>query len=190
MWRILLTILMLAYTVSDADARRRHRHHRTIVKRVMLLPPAIDRADTQAPQRAGRATAADLVPPGWQLQPPDANRKGHRYLSPDGSATLALYASRSNQEPISKHMQTVAFAEGEEITSLRGTRNLIEVSGLKDGQIFYRKAVLACGGTMWRHLAWQYSVAARSTVDPQVARASRSLEALAEEDCAESAFSR
>jgi hypothetical protein len=190
MWRILLTLLVLAYTVSDADARRRHRHHRMVIKRVVLLPPAIDRADPRAPQIRGRVTAADLIPSGWQLQPADPSWKGRRYLSPDGSASLALYASASDQEPIQKHMQTVAFAEGEEITSLRGERNWIAVSGLKDGRMFYRKAVLACGGTMWRHIAWQYPAAARSMVDPQVARAARALDAVAEEDCAGSAFSR
>jgi hypothetical protein len=190
MWRILLALLVLASAVSDADARRRHRHHRMIVERVDLVTPAIDRADARPHQLRGKATAADLIPSGWQLQPADASWKGRRYLSPDGSASLALYASESKQEPVQKHMQTVAFSEGEEITALRGARNWIEVSGLKDGQVFHRKAALACGGTMWRHLAWQYSAAARSIVDPQVARASRVLDALAEEGCPDNAFLR
>ena len=38
-------------------------------------------------------TVADLVPPDWQLQPPDPNLKGQRFVSADGTASLALFAT-------------------------------------------------------------------------------------------------
>src|SRR6476646_3577212 len=129
---------------------------------VMLVPAPVDREDPRAARTRGPARAADLIPSGWQLQPADANWKGRRYFSPDGSAWLALYLSSADKDPVQKHMQTVAFADGEEVTYLRGERNWIVVSGLKDDHIFYRKAVLACGGTVWRHLALQYPAGAKS----------------------------
>ena len=64
-------------------------------------------------------------------------------LQPGGKTWLALYQSSSNTEPIQKHMQIVAFSDGEEITYLRGERGRIAVSGSKDDRMFYRKAVLS-----------------------------------------------
>jgi hypothetical protein len=43
-------------------------------------------------------------------------------------------------------MKAVAFADGEQITHLRGERSWIEVSGFKGDRIFYRKAIVVCGG--------------------------------------------
>jgi hypothetical protein len=191
MRRILLTMLVLAFSISGADARRRHHgHSRTMMREeVVLRPPSVDREASRDARTRGPARAADLIPMGWQLQPPDATWKGRRYLSPDGGAWLALYESASNKEPIQKHMQTVAFVEGEEVTYLRGERNWIVVSGLKDGNIFYRKAVLACGGIVWRHIALQYPASAKSMLDPHIARASRAFDGLAEDRCGESVFS-
>jgi hypothetical protein len=39
-------------------------------------------------------------------------------------------------EPIGTHMQSVAFAEGESLTYLRGERDWIVVSGMKSDRIF------------------------------------------------------
>jgi hypothetical protein len=60
---------------------------------------------------------------------------------------------------------------------------------MKDDRIFYRKAVLACGGTVWRHLALQYPTGAISMLDPLVTRVSRALDGLAEDGCGENLFS-
>src|SRR5262249_9537692 len=87
-----------------------------------------------------------MVPPNWELQAPDSNWKGNRFLSPDGSSWLTAYASLTTTEPIASHMQSIAFAEGETVTYLRGERDWIAVSGMKGNRIFYRKAVIACGG--------------------------------------------
>ena len=62
-------------------------------------------------------------------------------------------------EPITSHMQSVAFAEGGTVTYLRGERDWIVVSGTKGDRIFYRKAVIACGGKVWHHVAFEYPVA-------------------------------
>jgi hypothetical protein len=38
-------------------------------------------------------TTAELVPPDWQLQSTDPNLKGQRFVSADGAAWLALFAT-------------------------------------------------------------------------------------------------
>ena len=190
MRRILLTILVLAFSISTADARRRHhRSYRVPREPVTIVSPSLDREDPRDNRTRGPARAADLIPRGWQLQPAETNWRGRRYLSPDGSAWLALYVSAADKEPTQKHLQAVAFAEGEEVTYLRGERNWIVVSGLKDDRIFYRKAVLACGGTVWRHLALQYPTSVKTMLDQQVARASRALDSLIEDGCGDNVFS-
>ena len=100
-----------------------------------------------------------MVPPNWQLQAADPNWKGKRFLSPDGSSWLAVYSFPTEYEPISSHMQSVAFAEGETLTYLRGERDWIAVSGSKGDRIFYRKAIIACGGKAWHHIAFEYPIA-------------------------------
>jgi hypothetical protein len=52
-------------------------------------------------------------------------------MSSDGSSWLNAYASLTATEPIASHMQSVAFAEGETVTYLRGERDWIVVSGTK-----------------------------------------------------------
>jgi hypothetical protein len=75
---------------------------------------------------------SDMIPPNWQLQPADPNWRGKRFLSPDGSSWLAVYSFPVANEPVAKHMQSVAFAEGETLTYLRGQPDWIVVSGTKD----------------------------------------------------------
>ena len=58
-------------------------------------------------------------------------------------------------EPVAAHMDTVATQQGEGVTYLRRERDWLAVSGLKGGRIFYRKAVIACGGNMWHHIAFE-----------------------------------
>jgi serine/threonine-protein kinase len=53
-------------------------------------------------------------------------------------------------------MKSVAFADGEELTQVRGERNWIAVSGSRGDRIFYRHALLACAGDWWHHIAFEY----------------------------------
>ena len=131
---------------------------------------------------------ADLVPPTWQLQPSDPNWTGKRFLSPDGASWLAVYAFPTAKEPIATHMQSVAFAEGETLTYLRGERDWIVVSGTKGDRIFYRKATIACGGKVWHHIAFEYPVERKRAMDPFVIRAATIID-LAENDGCEEATS-
>jgi hypothetical protein len=171
---LILLILTLVSTAADAHWRhhRYHHHHsynysardarwhggyvHETEPHAANLAPNGDgsRVPTAAPPDGGptRATenaAGDWVPPGWQLQPGDPNSQVKRLLSPDGTASFSASTTPVGQEPIAEHMKSVAFVDGEQITRLRGERSWIEVSGFKGDRIFYRKAVLACGGTSW-----------------------------------------
>jgi hypothetical protein len=165
-------LICLAIGASAADARRRSHHHR-----------GLDALGTDESSASRSDAAAALVPPDWRLQPPDPNWKGKRYLSPDGDAWFALYISPADQEPVAAHMRAVAFADGEEITYLRGERDRIVASGQKAGRIFFRKAMLACGGKSWRHIAFEYPLDAKRRMDRVVTRAARVLDDSTDEDC-------
>jgi hypothetical protein len=195
MRRALLVVLILAVTATAADARRRHHRHsypdETFGLSPDTMPARPDRALARPDRgldRHSRATRdardadARAVPAGWQLQPPDSSWHGKRYLSPDGSAWFATYTSPS-EEPVAAHMKTVAFGDGEELTYLRGERDWIAVSGLKADRIFYRKAVLACGGRVWRHVAFEYPADAKRSMDGFVNRAAATVERPTSEAC-------
>lgn len=171
---VLLLACVLVLVASTAEARHRHwrwhgyHYFRAAPYAYGFLPP--QDMQRRRSQRE-RLNPAAMVPPNWQLQPPNSNWKGNRFLSPDGSSWLNAYASWTDTEPITSHMQSVAFAEGETVTYLRGERDWIVVSGTKGDRIFYRKAVIACGGKVWHHVAFEYPITLKQQMDPFVIRA-------------------
>lgn len=176
-----LTLVILAVTVSAADARR--RHYRYYIPRhapaMLMVPPGF--AEARQP-RSRLEHPAQLIPRDWQMQPPDARWQGRRYIAPDGSAWLAFYATAAANDAQAR-FQAVAFGEGEQVTYLHGTQDRLTVSGLKGDRIYYRKVMLACGGTAWRHLALEYPADAKFNFDRFVERLSRGFDRIAEEDC-------
>ena len=199
---VLVVLIVLAFSIASADARRRgHRHHYRYDPQVYVVPQERPGAmtpempDRRLPRlRSGAATSpgapqqtfyrpGELVPPNWQLQPPDPNWNGKRFVSPDGAAWFATYATPAEQEPIAAHMKAIAFVEGEEITYLRGERGAIVVSGLKADRIFYRKAVLACGGKVWRHVAFEYPADLKRNMDRFVTRAADAVDQAVNDGC-------
>jgi hypothetical protein len=201
---VIVVFLILAFGIVDADARRRKYRHRYppvfIIERAM--PPYGERMrerwrpsgfdDRRASKgQMGRSDAAvgepreskGLAPDGWQLQPADPNWHGRRYVSPGGDAWVAFYAAPADAAALSAHMKTIAFAEGEEVTYLRGERDWIVVSGFKGERIFYRKAALACGGTRWHQVALEYPREMARSMDRYVARVARAVDGLEQEGC-------
>ncbi len=123
------------------------------------------------------------IPSGWQLQPTDPNLKGQRFASPDGEGSLALYATSAEQEPIAKHMNAIAFVEGEQITHLRGEEDWIEVAGFKADHSFYRKAVLACAGRVWHEVAFEYPTQSLEEITKFVSRAAKAVRNSEDQGC-------
>jgi serine/threonine-protein kinase len=197
MRRILLVCLMLVVTASAADARHRGRHGHYYpydADRTVGMAPDTMPEDRSYDRRSRRDRAerrdsrerrdADdrMVPSSWHLQAPDPSWHGKRYLSPDGSAWYASYESPPDKSA-TDHMKTIAFGDGEEITYLRGERGMITVSGTKADRIFYRKAVLDCGGRLWRHIAFEYPTDAKRAMDGFVTRAAAMLERPSSDAC-------
>ena len=180
----MLILGVLGLTATDADARRRHYRYYIRHAPVMLVTP--DAAEAMRGAR-GRGTQASMIPRDWQLQPPDPNWNGRRYVAPDGAAWIALYASNAANDAAAR-FKAVAFADGEEVTYLRGERDRLTVSGLKGDRIFYRKVLLACGGTSWRHVALEYPADMKERFDRYVTNVSRAFERVAGESCGENVF--
>ena len=128
----------------------------------------------------GRPDVTTVLPPGWRLQ-----RDEGRYVSPDGSAWFAPHASPVGSEPIAVQMDRIARREGEKVTYLRRESDWIAASGLKGGRIFYRKAVIACGGKVWHHIEFEYPAALKRRMDAFVNRASYSIDHAENDSCEE-----
>jgi hypothetical protein len=111
------------------------------------------------------------VPADWREQSADPKLKGQHFVSPDGGASFVAYTVPAGDEDIAAHMKAVAFGDGEQVTYLRGERTWIAVSGFKQGRIFYRAAVLACGGDRWHHIAFDYPASAKAEMRDYVNRA-------------------
>jgi hypothetical protein len=186
MRKVLLIALMLITTLASADARHRHRHGHFSSPDEFTTDGAAPPEFAPERRRRGRADGADvtgLVPRGWQLQPPDANWKGKRFLSPDGTSWFAAYSSSVGDEPAAAHMKAIAFGDREVLTYLRGERTWIAVSGVKGDRIFYRKAVIACAGTTWHHIAFEYPVFLKREMDRFVIGAAETVDRTENEGC-------
>src|SRR2546421_313166 len=133
MQRAVLIALILVLTASSADARRRHHRVHFYMRHapVMMVPPAAAAEFAREPR--GRIEAAQIVPRDWQLQPPDPNWQGRRYVAPDGNAWLALYSTNAANDATAR-FKAVAVAAREEMTYLRGERGRVTVSGLEGGR--------------------------------------------------------
>jgi hypothetical protein len=196
MQKAVLILLLVALGVSSAQARHRHhRHHRggEVYPQQQVIPlfgrQSPSEYDTGLlPVRLGfdagaGEVVAGLLPQDWRLMPADPNWKGLRYVSPDGSSWVALYATQVGEESLAAHMKAVAFVDGEQMTYVRGERDWLVVSGLKDDRVFYRKAALACGGHSWHHVAFEYPVDAKRKMDAVVMRLARGLDRAGNVDC-------
>lgn len=127
------------------------------------------------PYEDGRSGTATVVPADWRELPPDERWHGTRFVSPDGSSWLAVYAAPKTGS-IEAHMNATTQVDGETITYLVRRPGWLVVSGHKGDRIFYRKAILACGGTVWHHIALEYPARLQRTYDPLASVVSRSLE--------------
>lgn len=187
MRKLVLAALIVAITATAADARRRHHHYRyyKYAPVMMMMPGAVEAARAE---RGRIDSPAQLVPRDWQLMPPDPNWQGRRYMAPDGKAWLAFYATNAANDATAR-FRAVAFADGEDVTYLRGERDRLTVSGLKGERIFYRKVMLACGGSVWRHVAMEYPADEKASFDRFVERMSRGFDRIADDSCGDNLFS-
>ena len=152
----LLPILMGAFISSPTFAASHHRH--------------------------GHPNAAQIVPSDWRIQQTDPHWRGHRYTSPDGSSWFAAYSTPA--DGASGRINPMTSLPGEQITYQKRESDWGAISGFKGSKIFYRKAVLACGGTVWHAIAFEYPAARKREMDSFVIRASHSIDQAENDSCA------
>jgi len=182
MRRIILVLVIVAISSGSAEARRFHfhRHGWGHIPRNLIIPPPSYREQSFSRRRAVRSYAQDFPPADWQLQPPDPNWEGRRYVSSAGDAWLAFYASPVAQQSFQEHVNAVAFADGEQVLSLNADRRGLLVTGTKDGHMFLRQTRLACGDRQWHHIALDFPATEQRTYRALIAKAMRVL-AMADE---------
>jgi hypothetical protein len=192
MYRVILILLILVYGATSAGAQHhRHRHHGffpysyvfqhndAIVRPGPYQSEGL-RSDVTHPPASSHDSAGGVIPPDWKKQPLD---NGGRFLSPDGSASFAFYTTAGHDEPITEHMKSFAFGDGEEISSLAGERTWISASGFKGDRLFYRQAALACGGNRWHHIAFEFPASEKRGMQDFIKRAVEKLNSGQDEGC-------
>jgi hypothetical protein len=155
---------------------------RTILLSALLIASTLPVANAQPPAGNVRGGIASVLPADWILAPRDPNWAGKRLTSPDGSAWLAVYETLADKN-VAGFMDAVAFAQGDKVTYSRRGQSWIVASGFKGDRIFYRKAMLACGNTVWHHIAFEYPAAEKRTYDRFVTRAEKALAAHRNDGC-------
>ena len=131
----------------------------------------------------GNPQETEIVPSTWRALPQDGRIGGRHYVSPDGSSLFAAWATSVHEAPVATHMNALASADGERVTYHRRERDWLAVSGFRGDKIFYRKAVIACGGTVWHHIEFEYPASRKREMDPFVVRASRAIDRAENDNC-------
>jgi len=197
MYKALIIALVFACAATSAEARRYYSRHGADFRgdtRAEATPrPAPNRTPAAAqekqqpafqsrtrterrPQTQNQGTAA-VIPPGWQLEPPDPRWKGYRYRSPDGEATVVFYSTPIDQDVIADHWKAFAFRSDEDLMFLERGRGWVVASGLMMGsRTSYRKAALDCHERVWRHIELEFPAEARASFDPLIARVAHTLD--------------
>ena len=195
MYKVILFLLILVFSATSADARHRwHRYHglvpysyvfrhNDVIGRPEPYRSAGSRSEMTPPPASSRDSTGGVIPRDWKKQSLDAASNGGRFVSPDGSASFDFYTTAAADQPITEHMKSFAFGEGDEITGLAGERAWIAASGFKGDRLFYRKAALACGGDRWHHIAFEYPANAKRSMQDVIRRAVEMLDSSQNTGC-------
>jgi hypothetical protein len=123
-----------------------------------------------------------IIPHDWRPVPPPRGTNARGFVSPDGNSKIVLYA-RPATRPLAAQLARLRTVRSGDITYERKGRTWIVVSGFFGNRIFYRKAMLACGGTAWHYLEFEYPAAQKRAFDQFVTRSSAVLGAYARSGC-------
>jgi hypothetical protein len=163
---------LLAPACFDSDLHRRQGPN-AVRKRLprmrmkaLLVMVLLGWSSVSEAQRGG-----SLVPPDWTQEARSSQNEPLRYTSPDGSASLTLYATPADK----RGKLNPGVADDERVTYRRVTPRFIAISGFKGDNIFYRKSNLACGGTRWHHIALEYPASDKRRMDGLVTRVAHSM---------------
>jgi hypothetical protein len=125
-----------------------------------------------------------IVPSSWNLAPPEPQSYGRRFVSPSGDAWLWFFAVPTNREAtVNANTDRLALGPAKRPTyEARGGDWLVS-SGYRGNRIFYRRAMLACNGTKWRHIEFEYPASEKRLFDDFVTRTSFALRAYQNVGC-------
>jgi hypothetical protein len=146
-------------------------------------------AQTGGSSSAGDAREADIpfrsiVPNSWTLLPPEPQSSGRRFVSPTGDAWLWFFAVPANREAaVNANAEQLASPPAERVTYERQGSDWVVSSGYRGDRIFYRRAMLACNGTKWRHIEFEYPASEKRHFDNFVTRTSFALRAYQDVGC-------
>ena len=125
-----------------------------------------------------------LAPNSWTLLPPDPQSYGRRFVSPTGDAWLWFFAVPVNREAaVNANADQFGAPPTEQVTYERRGSDWVVSSGYRGDRIFYRRAMLACRGTKWRHIEFEYPASQKRYFDNFVTRTSLALRAYQDVGC-------
>jgi serine/threonine-protein kinase len=150
--------------------------------KIVLCCTAILIAASAQAESAPRNDFHSIIPHDWTAVPPPQGLNAQGFVSPDGNSKIVLYAKRATR-PVAVQLARLRSVRSGDITYEREGRTWIVVSGFKGNRIFYRKAILACGGRAWHYLEFEYPANQKRAFDQFVTRSSMALGAYARSGC-------
>jgi hypothetical protein len=139
--------------------------------------PAATARETDIPFRS-------IVPNSWTLLPSEPQSYGRRFVSPAGDAWLWFFAVPANREAaVNANADQFPPPRAERVTYKRRGSDWVVSSGYRGDRIFYRRAMLACNGTKWRHIEFEYPASEKRHFDNFVTRTSFALRAYQDVGC-------
>jgi len=140
-----------------------------------------------APAQAEPVSARDdfngIIPQNWRAVQAPQGVQARGFVSPDGNSKIVLYGKPATRT-VAEQLSRLRAVRGGDITYERAGRTWIVVSGFMGNRIFYRKAILACGGRAWHYLEFEYPAAQKRAFDEFVTHSSATLGAYARSGCA------
>jgi len=118
-----------------------------------------------------------VVPNSWKLLPRDPHSPGRRFVSPSGDAWLRYFAVSVDPGAANSNTDQLTPLPTERVTYERRGVGWLVSSGYRGDRIFYRKAILACNGTKWRHIEFEYPASEKRLFDNFVTRTSLAMRA-------------
>jgi hypothetical protein len=131
---------------------------------------------------AARDDFRSIIPSDWKEVSPSQGSNGRMFISPHGDSKIVFYAKLAAL-PITAQLKGLRTVHGGKITYERQGRTWIVVSGFFGNRIFYRKAMLACSGSAWHYMEFEYPAAHKRAFDELVTRSSAALGAYAKSGC-------
>jgi hypothetical protein len=131
---------------------------------------------------AARDDFRSIIPSDWKTVQPSRRSNEVSFISPDGDSKIVFYAKLATL-PVGAMLRGLRTVHSGKITYERQGRTWIVVSGFFGNRIFYRKAMLACGGTVWHYMEFEYPAAQKRAFDQMVTRSSAALGAYARSGC-------